>query len=76
MHELPLPPPETAYSEEGVGPLEQAVYRSGVITPRRVVTLAVVGQGQRDDIKQRGKLEVLHLVGERRRAGVGIRRFR
>ena len=37
IHALPLPPPEGAHPEEGVGSLHQATDRPGVLSPWRVV---------------------------------------
>ena len=62
--QLALPPPEAADSEEGIGTLEQAARRPRIVAPRRIVALPVVRQCQRDEIKQRAQLQVLHLMDE------------
>ena len=68
----PMPAPEAAHAHEGVGALQQTAGRPRVGAPRRVVTLAVVGQRQVDQFEHRAQLEVLRLVNEGLRAGVPV----
>ena len=72
----PLPTPEPGDSEIGVRSLEQAVERPRVVAPGSVVARAFIWLGQRDDLLQCSKLEVLHLVGEGLRAGDRVGRER